>query len=108
MARARVVPWPGDHDASAGSLVPRHAAAADGVEIDDETVLYDARDGRLHLLNWSAGTVWWAIDGRATTAEIADRLAARFETDACAMRDDVEALLSELGTAGLVVALQRA
>jgi hypothetical protein len=106
MVRARVVPWPAAAGAAPHSLVPRHANATHGVEVDGETVLYDARRGGLFLLNWSAGAVWRAIDGRTTVAELASRPAARFGTDEDTTGRDVDALLSLLGDAGLVVAVR--
>jgi hypothetical protein len=85
-------------------LVPRRRAGVRGVEIDDESVLYDERDDRLHLLNWSASAVWWAIDGTATVDDLATDLAGRFHAQPDAMRSDVVALLDVLGAEHLVVA----
>jgi hypothetical protein len=96
-------PWPRGA-ARTAPLVPRRRAGVRGVEIDDESVLYDERDGRLHLLNWSASAVWWSIDGTATVDDLAADLAARFHAQPDAMRSDVVALLDVLGAEHLVVA----
>jgi hypothetical protein len=88
--RAGAKAWP---DANDGEVVARRRESVSGIEIDSESVLYDERSGRLHLLNWSASVVWWSIDGVSSTAELADDLAARFDMSHEAMRDDVVRLL---------------
>ena len=111
MVRRRTEPapdWPADPTSATGAgradpaLVPRHRAAVHGVEIDDESVLYDERNDRLHFLNWSASAVWWAIDGRANVDELAGTLAQRFHAESEVMRTDVLALLGVLGEQHLV------
>jgi hypothetical protein len=100
-------PWPAAATAASAEharLVPRRRKGVHGVEIDDESVLYDERDGRLHLLNWSASAVWWSIDGVATVDDLATGLAARFHAETPAMRSDVVTLLGVLGAEQLVVA----
>ena len=100
-------PWPAATRASA-DLVPQRCTGVRGVEIDDESVLYDERDGRLHLLNWSASAVWWSINGTATVEDLATALATRFHAEADAMRGDVITLLDVLGAEQLVVAVEPA
>jgi hypothetical protein len=92
--------------ANEAGLVPRRRKDVRGVEIDDESVLYDERDGRLHLLNWSASAVWWSIDGSSSVDELATDLARRFHAEREAMRADVLALLGVLGEKQLVEAVR--
>jgi Coenzyme PQQ synthesis protein D (PqqD) len=94
------------HDSATGDSVPRRRAGVHGVELDDESVLYDARTERLHLLNWSASAVWWSIDGRATADDLAARLAERFQAAPGVMTSDVRRLLESLGAQRLVDAVR--
>ena len=73
-----------------------------GVEIDSESVLYDARNGSLHLLNWSASAVWWSIDGATPIDQLAAELAGRFGTTHDVMRSDLLTLLAVFGEQELV------
>jgi len=103
--RARTAaPWPAT-GAAEPTLVPERNPRVSGVEIDDESVLYDARDGRLHILNWSASAVWWALDGRTSIDELAADLAGRFHAERAAMRSDIVTLLGVLGAESLVDAV---
>jgi Coenzyme PQQ synthesis protein D (PqqD) len=92
------------HDSVTPGVMPRRRDGVHGVELDDESVLYDARTDRLHLLNWSASAVWWSIDGRATVDELAQLLAQRFHAEAGVMATDVRKLLEVLGAQRLVEA----
>jgi hypothetical protein len=94
------------HDSVSTGSVPRRRDDVHGVELDGESVLYDARADRLHLLNWSASAVWWSIDGRATADDLARRLAARFHTEPDVMTSDVRKLLEALGAQRLVEAIR--
>jgi hypothetical protein len=99
--RAEAVAWPASR-ANGGELVPRRRDGVYGVEIDSESVLYDERSGRLHLLNWSASAVWWSIDGIASANELASDLAATFDASQESMHADVLGLLAMLGARDLV------
>jgi hypothetical protein len=85
---------------------PRRRADVHGVELDDESVLYDERNDRLHFLNWSASAVWWSIDGRASVDDLAAELADRFHAEPDVMRTDVATLLERLGSEELVEAVR--
>lgn len=100
--------WPATPATGAGDtmLVPRRNKNVRGVEIDDESVLYDERNGRVHLLNWSASAVWWSIDGASSVDELATDLAGRFHADTQAMRSDLLTLLDVLGAEQLVEAVR--
>jgi PqqD family protein of HPr-rel-A system len=85
-------------------VTPRRRPRVHGVEVDSESVLYDEKSGRLHLLNSSASAVWWLIDGKrsvdALVAAVADRLST--DTSPAVVRDDVLRLLEMLGSEGLI------
>jgi hypothetical protein len=102
--RPAASPWPANTQTS-GDLVPRRRDSVHGVEIDSESVLYDEKSGRLHLLNWSASAVWWSIDGTSSADALAAELAGQFgqsHVSPTSMRDDVLRLLSMLGTQELI------
>jgi hypothetical protein len=103
--RALAPEW-SPHDSVTTEAVPRHRAGVHGVELDDESVLYDARTDRLHLLNWSASAVWWSIDGCATADDLARELADRFHAEAGVMASDVRKLLETFGAQQLVEAVR--
>ena len=101
--RSDATPWP--TNGRRGELVPRRRESVHGVEIDSESVLYDEKSGRLHLLNWSASAVWWSIDGTSSADTLAEALAGRFgesRVSVASMRDDVVGLLSMLGSQELI------
>jgi PqqD family protein of HPr-rel-A system len=87
-------------------VVPRRRKSVHGVEIDSESVLYDARNGSLHLLNSSASAVWWSIDGTSSVDELAAGLAERFGASHELMRSDLLTLLGVLAEEQLVDAVR--
>jgi Coenzyme PQQ synthesis protein D (PqqD) len=91
--------WPAT-DATDGALVPRRRPRVHGVEIDAESVLYDEKRGRLHLLNSSASAVWWLIDGKLSVDALAAAVADRFAEPS--VRDDVRRLLEMFGSEELI------
>jgi hypothetical protein len=99
--RTEATAWPAN-GLTGAHIVPRHRDGVHGVEIDSESVLYDERNGRLHLLDWSASAVWWAIDGLATADQLASDLAEAFDASRESMRADVLGLLAMLGSRQLV------
>ena len=99
-------PAPATWPASDAELVPRRRKGVHGVELDDESVLYDDRNDRLHLLNWSASAVWWALDGTSSVDDLTNDLARRFHAERDAMRSDVLTLLGVLGEMQLVEAVR--
>lgn len=106
MKRRDLAPEWSPHDSVTPNAAPRRRVGVHGVELDDESVLYDARTDRLHLLNWSASAVWWSIDGRTTADDLAQQLADRFHAEAGVMATDVRKLLEVLGAQRLVEAVR--
>ena len=99
---ARRTAWPANATDVDDTLVPRRRTGVHGVEIDSESVLYDARHARLHHLNWSASAVWWSIDGTTPIHQLATELAGRFGTTHDVMRSDLLTLLGVFGEQELV------
>jgi len=58
--------------------------------IDGEVVLIDAAANQMTRLNSTARLVWESCDGRASTRDIAARLAERYDIDFDAALADVE------------------
>jgi hypothetical protein len=104
--------WPPD-----GAIVaPPGVERVDGIRPSDEAVLTELKDGTgvlLHLgtkhyytLNRTGVLLWKLVTDGATTssAALATNIAERFDgADPAAVRADVEALLSELLTEGLLL-----
>jgi hypothetical protein len=68
---------------------------------DDALLIWDESGGKLHHLDLPAAIVWEELDGRSL-AEVADGLAAEYETDLSLVRSDVLTLGDRLLTEGLV------
>jgi hypothetical protein len=108
MTRSGAAPSSDEFAANADSrLVPRHRRNVHGVEIDSESVLYDARNRRLHLLNWSASAVWWSINGVSSVEELATDLAEQFDASPGVMQSDLLKLLGLLEGEQLVETVRR-
>ncbi len=72
--------------------------------LDDNLVLYDARDGAVHVLNATAALVWTAVDGMRNARALARGLAAHCGIAAPPALADVCSLLADLRRADLLVA----
>ena len=84
-------------------FVPARSVTVYTVEIDDESVLLDGRDGGLHLLNPTASLVWAIVDGEATVSELASELADGFGIAPATALADLSAIVVELDATGLLV-----
>ncbi len=73
-----------------------------GVELDGETVLYDRRRRRLHLLNPSATVIWAALDGSLTGEQLVSELSQAFGVRFQTMHDHVTEVLATLREEGLI------
>ncbi len=73
-------------------------------EVSGQRVLFNSRDRRLHVLNSSAGAIWDALGGAGTIGEVADVLSERFGTVPRVVRPDVERIVDQFHTDGLVAA----
>jgi hypothetical protein len=72
------------------------------VSVEDSLFVYDERGKRFFVLNTSAAAVYDAVDGQASAAEIADRLAALHPEQADAVRRDVAFAIEGLLELGVV------
>ncbi len=80
------------------------AVPAEGLvehELEDELVLYDPRTDRTHILNGTAATVWWLVDGERTVTEIGSELADLYGLDRVVVAADVSDVLQGFSRAGL-------
>lgn len=71
------------------------------VEIDGETVIYDPASELLHHLDPIATMIWERLDGTTPLADVARRLAERFDADPEVVTTDVMALVRQLSADGL-------
>jgi PqqD family protein of HPr-rel-A system len=70
----------------------------------DEVLVHDAKQGKVHVLNATAGKILQLCDGSRTVEEIAVALANAFLTDTERVRPDVDAALVEFRGLGLLEA----
>ena len=79
-------------------------AAVQTYPLDDELVLYDERDGRSYVLNRTGAAIWRLCDGEKTVDDLVTSIAREYAQPVEQVRLDVEALLTELAGAGLLLA----
>jgi hypothetical protein len=88
-----------DHDHPPPDLsdpLPSQHPAVASVVVDGETVLYDERDGRSHILNPTAGVIWSCLGFAGTVHDLVADLAAAYSVPADAIAEDVLATLATL------------
>jgi PqqD family protein of HPr-rel-A system len=71
-------------------------------EVDGEAVLYDPRCGAVHRFDALSLLVWKACDGSHSVADITHEVIAAYEVEANEAFDDIEQLIAELCTRGLL------
>jgi len=71
--------------------------------VSGEIALYDARDGRYHVLNSSAAAIWAAIAAETPIEQVAIDLADAHGVPVEAMRADVDAFVADALQLGLLV-----
>ncbi len=71
--------------------------------IDGEVVILDRVAEKVHQLNPTASCIWDSCDGTLTAAEIAARVAQRFDVPANQAQDDVVATLADFERLGLLL-----
>ena len=70
--------------------------------LDDELVLFDPRQQRVHILNATAAFIWRQCDGARELTEIAAALAAIYPGSRAAIAADVAATVQQLANEGLL------
>ena len=73
-------------------------------DLNGEAVLLDFGTGRYFGLNPVGTRIWTLLTEGSTVSAIVDILAAEFDAPAAEIAADVEVLLSELSSRGLVIA----
>jgi hypothetical protein len=68
-----------------------------------ELAVYDARDGRYHILNSSAAAIWVAIASETPVEQVAAELAGAHGVPIDAMRADIDAFVADARQLGLLV-----
>jgi PqqD family protein of HPr-rel-A system len=77
--------------------------------MDEETIVVDPRAREVHLLNETGARIWELLETAASVDELCEALAEEYEgASPEALRGDVEAFLTDLGSKGLVAARGRA
>jgi PqqD family protein of HPr-rel-A system len=70
-------------------------------DLEHELILLDPRSGKMFSLNETSRRVWLSLPA-PSAVELANALEAEFDVESEVARADVQALLHELATAGLV------
>lgn len=64
--------------------------------LEDEVILMDLSGQKLQGLNEVAGRIWELLDGKRTTAEIAEQITQEFKADLKQAEKDIEEFISQL------------
>jgi hypothetical protein len=83
-------------------FVPTRADAVHTVTVDDEAVLLDEANDRLHHLNPTAALLWSCFDGEATVAQLATEASEELGLPFATVLADTEAIVGDLVEQGLV------
>lgn len=70
-------------------------------QVGDDVILHDAANGRAHVINASAATIWGLADGRSVDA-IAAAFAEPYGLPPEAVRGDVDEVLATFDDLGLL------
>jgi len=75
--------------------------------VDDDLLLFDPHDRRLHVLNSTAAMVWALTDNSIQVGTIVQRLSAEFRMVPQQIADDVESVVENLIASGLCIDTDR-
>lgn len=84
------------------SFLPLRRSDLESREVDEELLVLDRREGRIHKFNHSAALIFGCCDGRHTIEQIIDRVAAEYGKAAEAVRQDVDGALRHFAELGLL------
>jgi PqqD family protein of HPr-rel-A system len=87
------------------NLAPAHAPSVATAVLDDEAVLYDERDGAVHVLNATATVVWNCLDGETPVSAIISELAHAFAVDEATMQAHVVGMVEDLASKDLLTGI---
>lgn len=85
-----------------GSSTPGRRSTVTSVELDRESVLYDAATESIHQLNAPATLVWACLDGVGSLDDLIDDIVAASGADGAVVRGDVLALVRQFAAQGLL------
>jgi DNA mismatch repair protein MutH len=83
-------------------MKPNQSADLEVRTAGDELLVHDVKNGKVHVLNASAGKILQLCDGTRTVEEITVAVANTFLTDTERVRPDVDASLAEFKGLGLL------
>jgi len=86
------------------TMKPKQVAGLEISIAGDEMLVHDASNGKVHVLNATAGKVLELCDGNRTVSEIAVGVANAFMVDTDRVRPDIDAILSDFTNLGLLQA----
>lgn len=84
------------------TVAPRPRDGVLTARLGDGLLVHDPRARRLHALNATAATIWEALDGRRSTAQVAATVAKRLGLDVATIAADVEAAVEGFRDAHLL------
>jgi PqqD family protein of HPr-rel-A system len=87
---------------SADSDRPAPAPEVTAYPVDDELVLYDARNGQGYVLNPTAARIWSLCDGSLTSSAVAEAMSEAYALPYDEALSDVRECLDYLWRAGLI------
>lgn len=70
--------------------------------LGEETIILDAQAGQYYGLNAVGTTIWNLVQSPHTVEQIEAALLATYEVDAAACRDDLQGILQQLASQGLI------
>jgi len=75
---------------------------AEGRDLDDEYLIYDRPNDRVHVLNGTARDIFLLCDGKNTAAQIVAKLVEKYGVDETTALEDTERTLGELADLGVL------
>ena len=81
---------------------PTRRADLEARTVDEEMIVLDVKESRVHRFNRSASDIWNWCDGQHSVADIAARLAAAHELTVETVMGDVQTALAEFDRLGLM------
>ena len=75
-------------------------------KVNDDFLIVDQNNGKIHQLNISAAFIWEQCDGKNAIGEIAEKTFEKFEIDPDKAREDVHSTLEKLTGLNLIKLLE--
>ncbi len=71
-------------------------------DVGDESIVYDPREGKVHVLNGTGAFIWRKLDVSQSLEEISRLLSENFETELQTALKDTREFIEDLKKIGLV------